>query len=354
MQELILYTQDAPELPAEKITTWTLVARGKAKMDDMLRKDGILLESFLNSEDPDLAERVKQYKNVYGVMQNHRKEFTVVIDAVKDMCMATEKLYDPKSNSRFLAMESAELTERKRKADEQNAKKGIAEEELRFRSHVTNQYIIMATAYKQQLMEIAFQCKQHCLAAKTPADNVQNAINLATKAMQEVQPQKVAPFNFVHLKQADIQRIASEIPVPQLQTYMNDAYNALISSFELYANELANAEQVLESAKKIHEEEVAEVVAEAEQEVVSNNLVAQAGVYIGDEVKIKSKTAIKILDDNKEFIVRICSAFVANFQVCIEHVGVKKLSNLNVKQMAVALDDAGVVVKGVEYVTTEK
>lgn len=351
MQELIKYVEDAPQLIPEKVAGWVLIGRGKAKMDDLLRKDSILLNSFINSEDPNLEERIKQYKNVYGVLVNHRKSFTFALDNIKEMCMQIEKEYDPEKHVGFKKMVADELAARIKKAEEQNATKDKENEKVRFSSHIQNEYARVSAKYRTDLMAIILGGYTACLKAKTPPDQVEQYLPTIKKAMTAVTLSPFEKFNFVTLKNDDIAAIMASIQAPVWGEILSGAFGYLNEKFSLYANDLGAGS--IEQVTQVFQEEVKAVEQVAQQTILANNLVASAGAYIGEEVKIKEKTSMKIADTD-EWTVKVMSAFIANYQACVVHLNVKKLSNLNVGQMAKALDAAGVLVVGVEYEKTQK
>lgn len=355
MQELIKYAQDGPQLIPEKIAGWVLIGRAKAKSDDIVRKDAILLQSFLDTGHPDKAETIKQYKNVYEQMVQSRKDFTSGLDMLKEMCMETEKKYDPKKNEQYLKLEADELQERLQKKVDQQRTANKENEKLSFTMHVQSEYARVVAQYKTDLSNVIFQGYAQCLQAKTPPDQVANFIPTIKKAMTAVTLSPVNPFKFSALTTEDINAIVGSVPKPVYNDILTAAFGFLNEKFSLYTNDLAASanSNVLQQAAIQHQEEVQKVQQEAQNQIATNNLVASAGVYVGNEVKVKEKTSIKIADTD-EWTVKICAAFIANYKECVGHLNVKKLSNLNVGQMAKALDAAGVQVLGVEYETIQK
>ena len=82
---------------------------------------------------------------------------------------------------------------------------------------------------------------------------------------------------------------------------------------------------------------------------------ASAESFILSDVKGVVSTQRIVIEDNSEsWIVKIMSAFLANFQSAFAKTKNKKYSALTVAQMAAALDSAGIKVNGVEYTTVEK
>jgi NAD(P)-dependent dehydrogenase (short-subunit alcohol dehydrogenase family) len=107
---------------------------------------------------------------------------------------------------------------------------------------------------------------------------------------------------------------------------------------ELFAKEQAQQTQKVEAEKA-----AATLMAQATVPVVSTSM-----------KPITETTEIEIKDYSDEWVVKIMAAFMANFQVAMAKVRVKKKSALTIAQMAAALDAANVRVEGVDYVTLKK
>lgn len=359
MNDLILYVEGARPLDPERGQIWLSLGHAKQHLDDILLNNSLALQQILvGPKDgdiviPTLAERITQYKSTFAQMKAIRLDFTSrFIDGIKDNIMTLEKKYDPEKNADFLALQKAELDERIAAKAKQDAVKNKQLEELAFSTHVQNEYTRTAGIFKQTLNNIIFDAYQACLKVRASADDAAATMELARRAIRETQPMAFAGFPFKLLNHDDIQRIVQAIPAPQWSSFIMDAENELANQFAFYENDKDLAPEVLQQH---HEEKQQAIAEEVQQQVATSTLIASAGVYVGEEVKIKEATIIAIPAQNDpKWVVAIMAAFMANFTVCMTKVKVKKYDLLNIGQMAAALDAAKIHVKGVEYASITK
>lgn len=359
MNELILYVEGARPLDPERGQIWLSLGHAKQHLGDVLEKDGLALQAILLGDpakmgaELSLADRISNYKATWNIMVEKRRDFTGrFIDSIKDNIMTLERHYDPSKNQDFLALVKAELDERLAKQKEQNDKRDKAQEELNFTTHVQNEYARTAGIFKQTINNIIFDAYQACIKVRASSEDAQATMELARQAIREVQPMNFAGFPFKLLNNDEIQRIVQSVPAPQWGSFVLDGENELVKQFSFYENDKNVAPEILQQAHQEKQQEIAETV---QQEVATSTLIASAGVYIGEEVKVKEATFIAIPAQNDpKWVVTIMAAFMANFTVCMTKVKVKKYDLLNIGQMAAALDAAKITVKGVEYASVTK
>jgi len=360
MQELILYTQDAPlEVPADRVAGWMLIARGKVKMDGILQGHKMVIEKLLSdvAKNPlqrSLETEIATFRKIQSEMVNDRKKFTAIFDYIKDGCMTIEKEYDPKTNAALANMEISHLNWKKAESAKQQATENKQRETEALKAHVMNMYQAQATKYRMEIRQLIHIAYTSCIKALTPADQVQHAIDLCVQAASNVRPMVPAPFNNVLLTLPELQAIAQTIPQPDFKHIWDELMKELVEKFSLYANDLAAADVVIEQST-IDLQHVQAMEDQALQNTVAtNNLVAAGSVFIADKVEIKVKKSIKVVDNDPGWVLKIMSAFISSFNVVMPLITVKSYSNLSVKQMAAALDKAGIEIVGIDYVTTEK
>jgi len=362
MQELITYTQDAPlEVPADRIAGWMLIARGKLKMESVLNGHKMVIEKLLSdvarkvgNGPVSLETEIAEFRRIQTAMVVDRKKFTSVLDFIKDGTMAIEKEFDPKFNVQLNKMEVIHLEWKKVESARQQQEENKQREVAALKAHVENQYQIMVTAYKQAIRNNIHVAYTSCLTAKTSPDQIEYAINLCAQACSEIRPIMPQPFNNVLITKEELQTIAQAIPQPDWNFIFKELLKELTEKFSMYANDLAAADVVIEQST-IDLNHMNALENEALQNhVATNNLIASGSVYTVDKVEIKTKKSIKVIDNDPSWVLKIMSAFMASFNVCMPLITVKNYSGMTIKQMATALDKAGIEIKGIEYITTEK
>jgi hypothetical protein len=361
-QELILYTQGAPELPEAKKKGWELIGKGKLIMDQELqRHDIVIMQHFAGydqMDQPALELAIKAYKSTWDLIVETRKKFTMFLDNVKDQCMIIEKKYDPKNNETFKKAVARELELRQDAFNEQQAVQNKSNEETAFRTFVINQFHDMVSDYRSKLATIVQKAYETCLTQRTPIDQVPVAINAALAAMRETRPKDMQKFTrFSHHTKEEAQAIFATIQQPDYQAVFNEVLKAAQEKFELYPNDLANAESALANQQVMFQNQQAQAAQQLQAEQAANTLAAQAAALTLAPAGVKGvteTTEIKLQDFDWVWAARIIAAFMAHYQACVAKVRVKKCHSLTVAQMAAALDAAGVKVEGVEYQILKK
>lgn len=353
MNELQLFANGI-ELPKEREASWILLGKGKAKLDAELTTRELSLQSVLLSESP-LADKLAQYKKGYADLVDFRKSYTKFLDLAKDQCMVVEKRCDPKVNPEYLKVEAAELEERKIAAENDRKARAAAEERAALKAHLTNAYAQQAYDYRYELTSIVNKAYENALRKKIPVDSIDTDIKLTIEQLRSVMIQPILKFNLQLLSKEDAKIVHDSVDRTPINSVLADAKSLLEEKFSMYANDLANAEAIIEQ-ERIQNAAAAQLAKQAlEQQQAVTTLTTNAEVYIEATTKgVKESTSIKIEDDSQKWVLTIISAFAANFQQAFPKIKNKKYSSLTVAQMAAALSAADIEVKGVVYETTQK
>jgi hypothetical protein len=362
LQDLALAAQGIPPLPESKQQVWNLMGQAKVAMDQALQKCALEIQqhlaNFPTMDQAALDKGLAAYRETYKKMVGVRQNYTSYLDAAKDMCMGTERLYDPKTNEQYKAATAQEFKlreEAQKKATATNAK---ATEEQMFRQFVVNEYADMVQGYKTELFKIIQQAYTTCLEQRTPVENVTPAITAAVAAMRDVRPRLMGKYERKIVTDAEAMKLFEAVTPPTWQNHFNDAIEFLKAKFKLYGNDLANADKALEQQKITFDAQTTQQKQDHEAAVAANTLLAQATIPIVTPAGMKpiiETTVIEIptvLD--WEWELRIVAAFLANAQVCKPKVKTKKGGALTTGQMAAALDAAGVLVDGIKYADLKK
>ncbi len=353
MNELQLFA-NGTELPKEREASWILLGKGKAKLDAQLTSQELNMQGVLLGALP-LAEKLATYKKQYADLVDFRKSYTKLLDLAKDQCMVVEKRCDPKTNAEFLKVEAAELEERKVAAENDRKARAIAEERAALKAYLTNAYAQQAYDYRYELTSIVNKAYENALRSKKPVDSVDTEVKLTIEQLRSVMIQPIPKFNLQLLSKEDAKIVHDSVDRTPINSVLADAKSLLDEKFSMYANDFANAEAIIEQ-ERIQNAAAAQLASQAlEQQKAITTLTTNADVYVEATTKgVKESTSIKIEDDSQKWVLTIISAFAANFQQAFPKIKNKKYSSLTVAQMAAALDNAGIEVKGVQYETTQK
>lgn len=336
---------------------WVSLATKKNELSaDLTKRELALQQLLLNVPDDQIAIKLQEYRKLHTDLIETRKGFTSIItDKLITPMMEWEKRSDPKTNTTYLASQTRELEHRKKNVADATLQQNIATEKGQFKAHFQNEYMRISQDYRNALAGIIQRTYHDCLVAKTPPDGIDGALAIARLAMADEKHGQPAKFSRVYLTPEAAAALYKELRTPDYSAILTETLPDLDAKFEMYAHDLANAEEAARASQTAFEATIVESKQELVQEQAANVLMASAESFIMSDVKgVVSKKMIVIEDNSEGWIVKIMSAFLANFQVAFGKTSVKKYSGLSVKQMSAALDAAGIRVSGVEYTTVEK
>jgi hypothetical protein len=327
--------------PLVRIQNWQLLGVAKFKLDEELTKRELELQS---------TDNTATYKKKYDELVEYRKKFTSFLDIAKEQCMKVEKRCDPKTNERFLAMVKADLDARIKEQAESDKRAAAAAEFSAFKAHFSN-------ALATQAMDYEIECrntvnKQYALALEERPENIDAYIQGVVEMLKTIKKPPLPKFERKHVGDEAAKTMYTELVNEAPKPFDWNEY--LHEKFSMYYNDIENAAVIIEADRVENERIEREKKDQLEQQVATTNLVARAATYAAPEVLVKTKTSIKIKDDDQKFVVAILSAFLSNFQQAFPLVRVKKYSALTIAQMASALDAAEIKLTNVEYETIKK
>lgn len=346
-------------LPVAQQGAWLSLAEAKNNLAaDLTNRELALQGIIMNVPDEKITPSMAAYKKGHEELVAERMKFTNLIrDKLIEPLMVVEKRTDPKTNAAFILLASRELELRKKATADLVQQQNIATEKAQFKAHFQNEYMGIGSAYRNSLRDIIHQCYMDCLTAKTPPDQVDSAIAVARLAITDVKIGQPNKFTRVHLSTEDAAALYKQLPPFNKSAIFEEMQAELTEKFSMYANDLANAEVAAENNERSFQATVVEEIQELRTEQAANVLMASAESFILPEAGFKAVTStqrIKIEDNSESWVIKIMSAFLANFAVAFNKTRNKKYSSLTVAQMAAALDQAGVRVEGVQYTTVEK
>lgn len=346
-------------VPEAQQSAWlALAAQRNVIVADLQKRELALQALLLNQPKDKLSEQLKTYRLEHTALVEARRKFTNIIDEkIVQKLMEFEKRTDPKTCEVYLQAAKDELQYRTDEDTKLKSQQALATETANFKIHFQNQFNNLATNLRVQCNDIIMQAYATCLDAKTPADQIHVAISAATLAIADLKNGIPEKFVRTHLKDAEALAIFNSLNQPDFAAIKKEYVDSLPTRFELYANDLANAEQAVELLKQETETTNQQLQQETKNENAANQLVEHAAAYVLPAEGHKSVvdvSKIKIVDDDPTWCLKIMAAFITNFQMCFTKLRVTKYSELKISQMCAALDAANLKIEGVEYTVTKK
>lgn len=362
LQDLVLAAQGIPPLPEAKQYVWNLLGQAKVAMDTAIQKCALEIQphlaSFETMDQPALVKGIAAYKEVHGRMVQVRQSYTSYLDTAKDMCMGTERVWDPKTNATFAAATARELKLRgdaHKTATDATAK---ATEEQMFRTFCINEFHDMVAGFRLGLSAVIQQAYTACLTQRIPVENIAPAITACNAAMREVKPRLMGKFDKKIITDQEAMKIFEAVLKPNWQGVFNEAIESLKTKFNLYGNDLANPDAALVKQTEMFTQEQTQVTNQAQAEQAANTLLAQGTVTISTPVGMKPITEVSCMDIptviDWAWECTIIAAFLAHANVCKDKVRTTKGGALTTSQMAKALDACGIKVEGAAYTAIRK
>lgn len=349
-----LITQSSLAVPEAQKQAWITLAGKKNELAADLTKRELALQQILTGKD--LPKALADYRKGHTELVEARKSFTSIItDKLIAPMMEWEKRSDPKTNAQYLSIAAQELADRKKANADAELQQNIATERGQFKAHFQNEYMRIANEYRTALRQIIQDTYVACLHAKTPPDGVDSAIAVARLTMIDVKVGQPAKFIRVNLPSEDAAAMYKQLPTLNKSEIFEEIQAELTDKFAMYVHDLANAEVASENAQREFQAVLVEEAQDLKQEQAANTLMASAESFIISDIKSVTQKTVMVIEDNSEsWILRVMTAFIANFPAAFSKTRNKKYSALTVAQMAAALDACGVKVEGVQYTTVEK
>lgn len=346
-------------IPEAQQSAWiALAAQRNVVAADLQKRELALQALLLNQPKEKLSEQLKLYRLEHTALVEARRKFTSIIDEkIVQKLMEFEKRTDPKTYDVYLQAVKDELQYRTDEDKKLSDQRTLATETANFKIHFQNQFNTIATNFRVKCNDIIMQAYASCLDAKTPADQIHVAISAATAAITDLKNDAPEKFVRIHLKDAEAKEIFLSLNQPDFAAIRKEYIDSLPDRFEMYANDLANAEQAVELLKQEAQAINQQLLQETKSENAANDLLEHAAAYIipvDGHKSVVEVSEIKIIDDDPAWCLKIMTAFITNFNSCFTKIRVKKYSELKVSQMAAALDAADLKVKDVEYIITKK
>jgi len=243
---LVLYTNDAPQLPADRTASWLLMGRAKMKMDAGLALKALEIQKLLlpyaiigkvfgpdgklipfkdwpadakeyTKKIPELTAMLTSYRKLYDDMVEFRKGYTCFLDMAKEQCMSVEKTYEPKTSTSYAKAAAFELELRLQVTATTNATNAKNDEITGFTAHCKNEYLRLSAQYRQDLAQIIHDAYMTCLKQKTPEDMVHVAVTAAKAAMFDTKPQEMGKYKRTLLPDAEAIAIFTALHKPDWQ-----------------------------------------------------------------------------------------------------------------------------------------
>lgn len=374
-------------VPEDRQLSWLQLCVGKATMKEALEKKELELQKLLIGFDnkfqtPEILSdefwmkiTVEQKQNIVNALvelQNDiagykkglrdmpeiRKAFTRYLDKIYEELMVPEK--------RAAAWETLNQAEKfylsvREKKEKHDAQLDLKKTERdNFIAHVKNEYLRLASEYRLALEKQIKDAYVWALNDKNlTEDGLKQYIRVTWDEMKKIQPAAPQKFNYHYNTKEEIIAIAETLEKPDYISILNITQKSLLSTFDMYWNDRVKPEQAKEYQEKHFDGIATEVRTDVQRAIGVNNLLSASGATSitpkdSDLKKSTSRQIIVVKDDSPEWANKIVAAFLKDWPTASQHLRIKKWGNLNVGQMAAALDDAEIKVAGIEYETEVK
>lgn len=356
-----LYDKLITTIPVDKQLSWLQLCNGKAQILQQLQAKELEVQSLLlNYETFDLLklqEKLDEYKKQIKEIPELRKSFTRYMDSIIDEMMAPEKRVAVWENFTKAVARYNELRLDKDKKDKEIAAKNLEAE--RFKTHVKNEQARIQAQYKVDLLKHINDSYKLALGDDTLTEyGIKQYISTTQKVLNDQQLSDPVKFNYVLHTKEELIKINSTIEAPNYQAVLSGAMGYLDNIYKMYFQDRANKVQAVTFLDNKQSEQQSAIKTDLENTQAVNTLMTTSTVSqisSGDGIReLKRKSSIVVNDASPDWAMKIISAFLANWNKVIFHVRIKKFGNLNVSQMASALDDAEIKVEGVDYVEQVK
>jgi hypothetical protein len=257
---------------------WLTLAHKKVETFEALQKGELEIQGFLNGyETMDLATiqtALSTAKNKTADFKAQRLHFTGMID---------ERLVKPAMEFEKRSQELIDKVAKKelelRVAAEQKSKAGenLEKEKAQLTAHVKNEFVRIATEYKNGLIQAITHIYTTALTQKIKAKDIPAYVEASVGQLAAVVPSKFVKFERKLVDDDTAKLIFAGIEkynhVPDYEAAVNKLRT---ETFEMYANDLKNADAAIESINQMAEEQQAANNEEWDLESSTNTLMSSA------------------------------------------------------------------------------
>jgi hypothetical protein len=338
----------------EQAQAWLSLAAEKNKIEQSLQsKELALQQRCINVDDDNIDDAIVLFKKGHKTLVDERLFFTNLVNSsIIEKLMVFEKRTSPKTFEPFLQLEKRSLQIREGKENEFKKQQELQKEIAAFKCHFQNEFERQAYVYRCELNSIVEDTYIYCVDAKTPIEKTADAILIAKKTMDEVTPTSLQKFDIKLLEKAKAKEIFNSLYKPNFESILNEYKNEIDKRFLNYDIDTEDKEELIKHQLAAQNEAQLKL----EQTLAANNIMGKAESFIMPDENFKPIKEVKkiVIKDELTFVIKIMNAFLFNFNVASNELRVKKLSQLNIAQMAAALDAIGVAVDGVDYEIIKK
>lgn len=355
--------QPAKVVPAPvteaQANAWVAMARTKNELAARLENAELMAQSILlpaqSTEDYnkiDLA--LADYRKHHTQMVELRKQFTSQIElGVIQPLMSFEKKVDPKTNELYKSLEAKSLAIKKTEEAKAAAFNRKNQERSAFITHIKNEWLRIQSQYSTMLRSAITSFYAESLKAKVEAPPIKKLEELLTNIPVATMSKFIASQH----TNEELMVIYNEQKAPDFQAILADAIQSIDGVFQMYEQDLANAEQAAAHAlqqdalRKQEEERI------ANEQAAMNTLLTTAEVVTVETPKIKRSVKI-VVHESSQWAKAVMTNFMLHEQHLAKYIRVKSWSKLSIGQMAEYLSkyasDTGEVFNGVEFEEVEK
>ena len=327
--ELLLPEKTADLTPVQK--GWIKLSEIKTDTFNELQKYELTIQGKLAmiTEDKNLESvqlKIKEAKALAADAKARRMHLTKLLD---EKIVAPSMEFEKRNDTLIATAVSQELSIRIQVSKELEEKNKKISEESRFKAHIQNEYTRIGVAYRNELALQLNSIYTNALKSKIPVENIPNYISASIPLLTGVPLGKFIKFERVLINDFEAKEIWNSIPQYSAAADYQWAFDRLKGElFEMYSEDLKNAEAAIEASTQMVEQTVHESNQNAILDIATENLVSQAAPFeLSGGPKIKKTYEIE-MEDSEQYAIKVLTVFLKNWPDASKKLGVKTWTKL--------------------------
>lgn len=339
-----LTTQQSGWLRLAEIKTNLFNELQAAELDVQGKLSGITGNTHL----ADVQATIKDAKATMADAKGKRLAFSRMID---EKLLSPSMDFEKRMAAEIEIASKHELTLRVEAEKEANKAAAYQQEVAAYKAHVTNEWYRIAVEYRGTLNAMINDCYVTLLKSNVPTSKLQDAIDDLANVLRKVELPKPVKFNRSLINDKAAREIVADIRAYIFHSDLEAAIESIPQRFEMYEQDLMNAEAATRAIEQEQAERQAEQAQRLAAEQATNVLIAQAEIAVIDTPKVKREIKIVIVE-SEQWASTIVANFLKNWQYCNKFIRVKSWAKLSIQQMAEALakhiNETGEQIQGIQ------
>lgn len=284
-----------------------------------------------------VQEALKKAKSIASEKMEVRKYFT---GALKTKLIDKLMEYEKRSEELIETATKHELKIRQVAAKKAQDDSSKARETEQYKAHIKNEYARVAALYGLKLQNrIGFYYRGALAEKKKNKVLLEEYMTMIFNELPLIEKDAAVKFNRAWVTNEEAKVIIAEIPVPDYVAVLKAAQVSIATMFEMYDNDIKNAEAAIAAQDLEATQKQAAVESELTENAAMNNLVASADSFVvggAGTPTVKKKWVINE-ENTSEWALAVMTGFIGNLKECQEKLLIKSWAKLTLSQMATAL-----------------